>query len=400
MWTLFFIMIFEIGSQIPLPNVSITQTSELADHDFSFQILSAFTGARMMKLTLFSIGMGPYMSAMIIWQTISMLNSDSVEKMSQRQQGSIQKIIGLLLAFLQSMQIVCMYKDQLGNVFGAPLMGISPEFLAILFLTAGAMMVTWLADCNTNKGIGGTVVLILPSMMENVPAMLSRGMGNSSNFNYTIINCIIIFIITIVLIWITVFLNKAELRIPVERTTISNTLSSSYIPIRFFSAGAMPFMFAMSLFTIPSYFLSMGNIKSVYIKEILSKLFSINNVYGVLIYGFIIILLGYGFSFVNIRVYDIAKELKKSGDYIYNLIPGRETETFLNSELIRLIFMSNSFMLAVGLVPLIIGLYIPGFANVSFYFGSIIIVITMMDNIIQQIVALATKDQYSIFENI
>lgn len=126
-------MIFEIGSQIPLPNVSIKQTSELIDRNFSFQLLSAFTGARLMKLTLFSIGMGPYMSAMIIWQTISMLNSDSVEKMSQQQQGTIQKILALVLAFLQSMQIVYMYKDQLGNIFSASLMGISPEFLTILF---------------------------------------------------------------------------------------------------------------------------------------------------------------------------------------------------------------------------------------------------------------------------
>lgn len=227
-------MIFEIGSQIPLPNVSIKQTSELIDRNFSFQLLSAFTGARLMKLTLFSIGMGPYMSAMIIWQTISMLNSDSVEKMSQQQQGTIQKILALVLAFLQSMQIVYMYKDQLGNIFSASLMGISPEFLTILFLTAGAMLVAWLADCNTNKGIGGTVVLILPSMMENVPAMLSRGMGNSNNFNFTIINNITIFVLTIILIWITIFLNKAELRISVQRTTISNTFSDSYIPIRFF----------------------------------------------------------------------------------------------------------------------------------------------------------------------
>lgn len=393
-------MIFEIGSQIPLPNVSIKQTSELIDRNFSFQLLSAFTGARLMKLTLFSIGMGPYMSAMIIWQTISMLNSDSVEKMSQQQQGTIQKILALVLAFLQSMQIVYMYKDQLGNIFSASLMGISPEFLTILFLTAGAMLVAWLADCNTNKGIGGTVVLILPSMMENVPAMLSRGMGNSNNFNFTIINNITIFVLTIILIWITIFLNKAELRISVQRTTISNTFSDSYIPIRFFSAGAMPFMFAMSLFTIPSYFISTDNIKSYYIRGILSKMFSINNIYGVLIYGAIIILLGYGFSFVNIRVYDIAKELKKSGDYIYNLIPGYETEIFLNSELMRLIFISNLFMLVVGLIPLIVGLYVPGFANVSFYFGSIIIIITMMDNIIQQVVALATKDKYSIFKNI
>lgn len=393
-------MIFEIGSQIPLPNVSIKQTSELIDRNFSFQLLSAFTGARLMKLTLFSIGMGPYMSAMIIWQTISMLNSDSVEKMSQQQQGTIQKILALVLAFLQSMQIVYMYKDQLGNIFSASLMGISPEFLTILFLTAGAMLVAWLADCNTNKGIGGTVVLILPSMMENVPAMLSRGMGNSNNFNFTIINNITIFVLTIILIWITIFLNKAELRISVQRTTISNTFSDSYIPIRFFSAGAMPFMFAMSLFTIPSYFISTDNIKSYYIRGILSKMFSINNIYGVLIYGAIIILLGYGFSFVNIRVYDIAKELKKSGDYIYNLIPGYETEIFLNSELMRLIFISNLFMLVVGLIPLIVGLYVPGFANISFYFGSIIIIITMMDNIIQQVVALATKDKYSIFKNI
>lgn len=400
LWTLFIIMVYEIGSQIPLPTVSVGQTSGLVDHDFSIQVLSAFVGARLLKLTLFSIGMGPYMSAMIIWQTISMLNSDSVEKMSQEQQGVIQKTLAFILSILQSIQIVHMYRKQLGNIFIDSGIGISSEILAIIFLTAGAMLVIWLADCNTNKGIGGTVVLILPSMMENIPAMLSRGMGNSSKFDFSIMNCIIIAMLTLILIRVTVFLNKAELRIPVQRTSISNMFSSSYIPMRFFSAGAMPFMFAMSLFNIPTYFISMDDGKQLYMKELLRKLFSINNFYGVMIYGIIIILLGYGFSFVNIRIYDIAKGLKKSGDYIYNLVPGKETEKYLNSQLMRLIFMSNIFMLSVGLIPLIIGLYVPGFANVSFYFGSIIIVITMMDNIIQQVIALATKDKYSIFKKI
>lgn len=397
-WTLLLIFIFEIGSQIYLPGIDLQKSTGLMNHNFSLQFLGAFTGARLMKLTLFSVGMGPYMSAMIIWQTISMLNSDSVGKMSLQQQGIIQKTITLILAVLQSSQITYMYKNQFGSIFMYSIGRIDSTVQAVIFLTAGAMMVAWLGDCNTNKGIGGTVVLILPAMMENIPSTLVRGMGNNDTFNFNLVNNTIVLVLTAIIISITVFLNKAELRIKVERTSISSELNDSYIPIRFFSAGAMPFMFAMSVFIIPTYFLSTYTIENSTLKNALHNAFSINNWYGILVYGVIVVILGYGFSFINVRVYDIAKNLKESGDYIYNLVPGHETEKYLNSQLMRMIFMSNVYFIMIAVVPLIVGLYVQGFSNLSFYFGSVIIIITMLDNIIQQGIALATKDKYIIFK--
>lgn len=396
--TLVILMVFELGTQIAVPGINPLISNELGNNNFSVQVINAFSGARLQSLNLFSIGLGPYMTALILWQTITMLDPDSSKKMSRRKQGFIQKAITIVIAIVQALQITIIYKKRIPHLFINTNTNVA-VFETIVMLVAGALFLTWLGDRNTDKGIGGPVAIIIPSMLANVPNMLVSGMGGGK-FKFTVFNMTVVGIATVVILWATVFLNKAELRIPIQRTGISTNFTNSYLPIRFLSSGAMPFMFSMSLFVIPTYFTSNNIIKSSRITHIVKTFFSLNTVPGILTYGVVIILLGYGFSFINVRVADITKDLKESGDYILNVCPGKDTEKYINKQLLGIVFMSNSYFLIISVIPLILNLFDVGMSNLAFYFGGIIIVVTMLDNITQQFTALLTKDRYEIFEEL
>ena len=246
------------------------------------------------------------------------------------------------------------------------------------------------------KGVGKQMVLILPGLLANIPAMLFSGQTNKGFF-ITPLGMGILIPVTLLFLFASVFLYKGERRINVQQTAIDVSFQNSYIPIKVLSAGALPFMFGVTLFSIPQLFTLVPSLKNTTFLYIITQMFSYTTVIGIITYGVVIVLLGYGFSHVNIRVFDIAKSLRNSGDYILGVTPGRATERFLRKILNRMIVMGNTYMLVVSLVPMFIGLKFPEITNLAFYFGSIFMVIIIVDNLNEDIKFMIAKRHYKIF---
>ena len=123
---------------------------------------------------------------------------------------------------------------------------------AVLILTAGGLFVAWLADINIDKGIGGQSLFIVPGLLMNIPAMLISGQTESVHLSQNFMIGLVI--VTLIFIYLTLFLYSAEYRINIERTGIDSRFNNSYIPIRLLPAGAMPFMFAVTVFSMPQLF--------------------------------------------------------------------------------------------------------------------------------------------------
>ncbi len=158
----------------------------------------------------------------------------------------------------------------------------------------------------------------------------------------------------------------------------------------------MPFMFSISLFVLPTYLRHEGIGSYAVTNFIINQLFSYHTYYGIAMYSLVVCILGYGFGFVNFQPSETARHLKESGDYIYNVIPGRETEKYLTHKLLIMIFAGNCFLVAVTAIPLIIGLYVPGYGNLAFFFSGLFILVTILDNLFDQIRALYFKGQYDL----
>ncbi|WP_058206164.1 accessory Sec system protein translocase subunit SecY2 [Lactococcus lactis] len=391
LWTLTFVSIVQFGGLLQLPSVISSGESEGI-----LRIFSAITAGNTTKLTLFSLGLGPYMMALILWSTLTMLDIDSINNLSKKQAGFIQRILTFIFCMLQAITTIAHFKTSIAYEKFGRLTENEVNLSLVLLLITGGMIVSYIADINMKKGVGKQMVLILPGLLANIPAMLFSGQTNKGFF-ITPLGMGILIPVTLLFLFASVFLYKGERRINVQQTAIDVSFQNSYIPIKVLSAGALPFMFGVTLFSIPQLFTLVPSLKNTTFLYIITQMFSYTTVIGIITYGVVIVLLGYGFSHVNMRVFDIAKSLRNSGDYILGVTPGRATERFLRNILNRMIVMGNTYMLVVSLVPMFIGLKFPEITNLAFYFGSIFMVIIIVDNLNEDIKFMIAKRHYKIF---
>lgn len=229
----------------------------------------------------------------------------------------------------------------------------------------------------------------------NIPAMLISGQTESVHLSQNFMIGLVI--VTLIFIYLTLFLYSAEYRINIERTGIDSRFNNSYIPIRLLPAGAMPFMFAVTVFSMPQLLLLNEKWGDTGFSNFITTYFSFNNVRGVFTYGLILYVLGYGFSFINVRPYDIAKNLKETGDYILNIAPGKQTEIYILKRLSTVALLGNSYLVIISMIPLLIGLQNQIISNLAFYFGSIFMLIIILETITNEIRFLFSRRTYRIF---
>lgn len=390
----FLLFIVEIGKHIQVP-FFISEKIPEESTSLILKFLATSTGGNFTVPTLFSLGMGPYMTALIIWTMISMIDTESIGNLSTKRIGYIQRSLTLLFAILQSCALVLKFRS---SMIDQKAIGGSIVLLflgAVLLLTAGGLFVAWLADINIDKGIGGQSLFIVPGLLMNIPAMLISGQTESVHLSQNFLIGLVM--VTLVFIYLTLFLYNAEYRINIERTGIDSRFNNSYIPIRLLPAGAMPFMFAVTVFSMPQLLLLNEKWGDTGFSNFITTYFSFNNVRGVFTYGLILYVLGYGFSFINVRPYDIAKNLKETGDYILNVAPGKQTERYILKRLSTVALLGNSYLVIVSMIPLLIGLQNQIISNLAFYFGSIFMLIIILETITNEIRFLFSRHTYRIF---
>lgn len=394
LWSAMLLVVFQIGRHIDLP-MFLSQEEKLDSANSVLKFLSTATGGNFSTITLFSLGMGPYMTALIIWTTISMIDEERVNNFSMKQIGYIQRGLTLIFTVIQSIALVLRFKTSIVTV--AFFTSETTALLAgVLLLTTGGMFISWLADINIVKGIGGQSLFILPGLMANIPSMLISGQSGPISFTNQFI--IILILITLLFIYLTMYLYHSEYRIVIERTGIDTISKHSYIPIRLLPAGAMPFMFAVTVFSMPQLLLLNEKWNDTWFSNFITTYFSFNSIQGIIMYGVVLYLLGWGFSFINIRPNDIAKNLKESGDYILNVPPGDQTERYIREKLTRISFVGNAYLVFISLIPMFIGLRSPFISNLAFYFGSLFMLIIILDTLVQEIRFVYSKKEYRLFE--
>lgn len=391
-FTAMMVAILEIGSDILLPGFPARDYVHSIGQNAYINLVSSNFGSQITVPSLFALGMGPYMTALIVWQTITITSEDTFKRLSPKATGFWQKLLTLILSILQAIATAWLFMKYQPNRHGYSWLAF--YFVILMILIAGSMFIVWLADLNAKWGVGGTSILIIPALVKNLPTVLNSGLKQPIEFDFQVSTVMVLLMIVFFLM--SVYTNQAEVRFKIERVSISSRLTDSYIPIRLLASGAMPFMFAMTLYSIPSLLLSRSKLSGTEY-AFLAHAFSYHTWQGILTYSAVIVFLGYGFAFVNVRPHSIAKSLQKSGDYILNVAPGKDTETYLTNHLYRIIFIGNCFLLFIAVTPLFLGLYVPQLTNFSFLFGSLLILITMLDNVIQEVHALFVKNQYSIF---
>lgn len=389
MWTISFLFIYVLGSRLTLPFVNVNNTNFLGGTAAFLAFSTSITGGNLRSLSLFSVGLSPWMSAMILWQMFSMSKKLGFGSLPLEVQEQRKMILTFAIALIQALAITLNLPIQSGVNYGLVLI------LNVMLLIAGTFFLVWLSDLNSLFGVGGSIVILMSSMVATMPENI---LNSIKELQVGPLFIMTLLLFSLVFLAIAIIVQRARYRILVNKIMIHNRFKRySYFDIMLNPAGGMPFMYAMSLVSIPQYSLMLLQMvfpEETWIGDWLSR-FAIGQSVWVFTYIIVLLILGIAFAFVNMNSEEIAEKMKKSGEYIYNIYPGEDTSRYLGKLIFRFAVIGAIYIVIMAGLPMLIILYDPRYMQLSMIPGLFLIFNGMVFNVKEEIHALTLNENYS-----
>jgi preprotein translocase subunit SecY len=397
------LLLYRLGAYIPAPGVDASAVKELSENFAGSNILgflNLFSGGGLSRLSLFALGIMPYITASIILQLLTVV-VPSLEKLQKEGEVGQQKItqytryLTVGLAFAQSFGYVFLFRSfgsEAGNNFLGSLGG--PKILLIVIcLTAGCTLLMWLGELITQRGIGnGISLMIFASIVSRIPNGIQAWWTNPDQVFVVMMPFIALAVIVAI-----VFVQEGQRRIPVQyaKRMVGRKMTSggsTYLPLRVNMAGVIPVIFAASIMAFPP---TIGQLLNTPAALDFAAFFSPNGWAYVAGEVFFIIIFTYFYTAVTFNPVDQADNLKKYGGFIPGVRPGRPTAEYLDRILSRLTFPGALYLGAVAALPTIL----ISQTSANFFFGgtSILIVIGVALDTVKQLEAQLMMRNYEGF---
>ncbi len=397
------LLLYRLGAYIPAPGVDLNAVKEL-ESNFGgggiLNLLNSFSGGSLSRLSLFALGIMPYITASIILQLLTVV-VPSLEKLQKEGEVGQQKItqytryLTVGLAFAQSFGYVYLFQSfgkEGGNNFLGSLTG--PKVLLIVIsLTAGCTLLMWLGELITQRGIGnGISLMIFASIVSGLPNGLQQWWNNPDQVFVVMMPFIALAVIVAI-----VFVQEGQRRIPVQyaKRVVGRKMTSggsTYLPLRVNMAGVIPVIFAASIMAFPPTIAQLLNTPAALD---FAAFFSPSSWAYVVGEVFFIVIFTYFYTAVTFNPVDQADNLKKYGGFIPGVRPGRPTAEYLDRILSRLTFPGALYLGAVAALPTI--LLSQTSANFAFGGTSILIVIGVALETVKQLEAQLMMRNYEGF---
>lgn len=391
LFTVFIIIIFRIGSVIPVPyiNVAALKAAESSNEFFSY--LSILTGGGLEYGAIFAMSVTPYINSSIIIQLLCVA-IPALERLSkegeegQKKLAAITRYATMILALIQGTAYFFYLKgSNYLNVDGKGAT-IFAAFVIILAFTAGSVLVMWLGEQIDVKGIGnGISILLFSGIISRGPQAFSAllqywQMGRQA----AVIGIVVLFLVVIgFIVWMT----NAERRIPIQyaKRVVGNKMyggQNTHIPIKVNMAGVMPIIFASSILMLPTMILGFMKDTTTSFGKFLT-LFSTRGVFYAIIYFLLIIAFAYFYSTIQFNPVEMANNLRKNGGAIPGIRPGKPTSDFIAKILSRITLMGAIFLSVIAILPIILGSV--GGINISLGGTSILIMVGVALEVVQNL---------------
>jgi preprotein translocase subunit SecY len=397
------LLLYRLGAYIPAPGVDADAVKELSQNFSGSNVLgflSLFSGGALERLSLFALGIMPYITASIILQLLTVV-VPSLEKLQKEGEVGQQKItqytryLTVGLAFAQAWGFVFLFKS-FGSQAGGNVIGdlTGPKILLIVIcLTAGCTLLMWLGELITQRGIGnGISLMIFASIVSGLPSGIQAWWTNPDQ----VFKVMMPFVALAVIVAI-VFVQEGQRRIPVQyaKRVVGRKMTSggsTYLPLRVNMAGVIPVIFAASIMAFPP---TIGQLLNTPAALDFAAFFSPNGWAYVVGEVFFIIIFTYFYTAVTFNPVDQADNLKKYGGFIPGVRPGRPTAEYLDRILSRLTFPGALYLGAVAALPTIL----ISQTSANFFFGgtSILIVIGVALDTVKQLEAQLMMRNYEGF---
>lgn len=395
LWTLFFLFIYCLGNQLVLPFVDLKNANIFGGAIGSLAFSSAMMGGNLRSMSLFSVGLSPWMSAMILWQMFSFSKKMGLKNLPIEIQDRRRMYLTLGIAIVQSLAVS----------LNLPIVsGVNASlaiFMNTILLIAGTFFLVWLSDLNSLFGIGGSIVILMASMMANLPYQIMDSI-EKLGIGWNVLLPLILF--SLIFLYVSGVVQRARYRISINKINIHNRFKQySYLDIMLNPAGGMPFMYAMSLVSIPQYVFML--IQFIHPENKWTsgaiKALTVGQPLWLVVYLVMLFVLGLAFAFVNVSGEQISERMRKSGEYIYGVYPGQETSAYINHLVLRLGFIGAIYMLFMAGAPMLIILVNPDYLQLSMIPGTFLIFSGMIYNVNEEMKALKLNTSYTpLFENV
>ena len=395
LWTLIFLFIYCLGNQLVLPFVDLKNANIFGGAIGSLAFSSAMMGGNLRSMSLFSVGLSPWMSAMILWQMFSFSKKMGLKNLPIEIQDRRRMYLALGIAIVQSLAVS----------LNLPIVsGVNASlaiFMNTILLIAGTFFLVWLSDLNSLFGIGGSIVILMASMMANLPYQIMDSI-EKLGIGWNVLLPLILF--SLIFLYVSGVVQRARYRISINKINIHNRFKQySYLDIMLNPAGGMPFMYAMSLVSIPQYVFML--IQFIHPENKWTsgaiKALTVGQPLWLVVYLVMLFVLGLAFAFVNVSGEQISERMRKSGEYIYGVYPGQETSAYINHLVLRLGFIGALYMLFMAGAPMLIILVNPDYLQLSMIPGTFLIFSGMIYNVNEEMKALKLNTSYTpLFENV
>ena len=430
-FTLLLLAVYRIGGQIPNPGLNATALAEFwqSQKGSLFGFIDLFSGRNMSRMTIFALGIMPYISSSIILQLLTVV-WPYLERLSKEGELGRKKITQytrygtILICVIQSFGIAA-FLERLTTPAGArvvPNPGVGFAMLTVLTLTTGTVFVMWLGEQISERGIGnGISLIIFAGIVVRFPAGLSSTVSGLRTGVMDPLKLIFLGVLMIAVVAFIVFVERGQRRIPVSyaKRVIGRKVyggQSTHLPLRVNTGGVIPIIFAASVITIPA---TLAQLIKVPIIQTVAAQFSMGMPLYNLFYVGAIVFFTYFYISIIFNPVDVADNLRKYGGFIPGIRPGKNTSDFIDDVLSRITLAGALYLALVAILPefLITGLKVqslpwvgawldtnlPKFftqgLGIDFLFGgtSILIVVGVAMDTMQQIEAQLVMRHYDGF---
>ena len=408
-FTLAIIGIFRLGSFIPAPFVDYRNVQQCVAGAGGttglYELVNVFSGGALLQLSIFALGIMPYITASIITQLLRVVipHFETLHKEGQSGQGKLTQYTRYMtigLALLQSTTLITVARS--GALFGAntgipacnQLLSNDSWYaimLMVITMTAGTGLIMWLGELITERGVGnGMSLLIFVSIAATFPASL-WAIAQTEGFEIFIV----VLAIGLVIMGLVVFVEQSQRRVPVQyakrvvgRRTYGG--NNTYIPIKVNMAGVVPVIFASSLLYLPALLAqfnqpAVGESPAEWVVWIQNNLTSGDNALYMLVYFLLIVGFTYFYVAITFNPEEVADNMKKYGGFIPGIRAGRPTAEYLDYVLTRITFPGSLYLGLVALIPLIALATVNANQNFPFGGASILIIVGVGLDTVKQI---------------
>lgn len=401
------LIVYRLLAQVPLPGVDREQLAAFFEKNTAFGIIDLFAGGGLSQLSIVGLAMNPYINASIIMQLMQGV-IPSLQALSREGEYGRQKLnqytryLTIPMAFLQAFGILSALNAS-GIILGGFGLGNAMSWVQMVSMVAGAVILMWLGELITEKGIGnGISFIIFAGIVSQAPAAVSGLLGSGNQIR----DIVLFALLAVVAVAVIIYIQEGQRRIPVQyasrvRGRRMYQGGQTFLPLRVNLAGVIPIIFAVSILQFPAQlalYFSYSTVQGVKdVATAIANFLSSTSPQYAIMYFLLTIGFTYFYTAFTFKPDETAEQLRKNGGFIPGIRPGRPTQDYLARVVSRITIAGALFLGTVAVAPVLAGVLDPSLQGFALGGTGLLIVVSVVVETMKQIEAQLMMRNYEGF---